>query len=130
MPQFKHINVVYYYVSDLDEAREFYAHTVGFGEPVRETGQWVEFAVGDGPHFALHRTAPEHLDGLKPSRGPMRFSIAVSDLEAVYEELNARGVPFSRSPEYAPGFKLAEFIDPEGNPVRLVEHPESYEEKS
>lgn len=123
MPVFKHVNMVYYYVSDLARARDFYAHAAGFGEPVRETEDWIEFAIGDGPHFALHRTAPEHLNGLKPTRGPMRFSIEVADLDAAYAELSARGVDFSRSPEYGPGFRLAEFVDPEGNPIRLVEHP-------
>ncbi|OPZ09923.1 MAG: Glyoxalase-like domain protein [candidate division BRC1 bacterium ADurb.BinA292] len=118
MPELKRINVVFLYAADMERMRTFYEETVGFGEPCRVTDDWVEYALGEGARFALHRAMPGFRSG---SRGAVQFSIAVDDLDGACRELETAGVTILRPPEYGPGFRLAEFEDPEGNPIRLIE---------
>ena len=48
-------------------------------------------------------------------------SISVSDIEAAYNELSAKGVAFLAAPEKMPwGGTLAHFRDPSGNVLTLL----------
>ena len=123
MPTLRRINVVFIYVADLARAREFYEGVVGFGKPVMKTKSWVEYSLADGgTHFALHQSSAETLAGCDPSRNTIKFSIVVDDMMAAYREMSARGVVFLRPPEKGMGFLLAEFADPEGNQLRLLQY--------
>lgn len=122
MPSLRRINVVFLYVRDMECACRFYEDVVGFGPPSIRTEEWVEYRLEGGAHFALHRTTPEALEGCDPARNTLHFSIVVDDLRRAYEELKAKGVEFRRPPEQGHGFELAEFVDPEGNPVRLIQY--------
>jgi predicted enzyme related to lactoylglutathione lyase len=116
------INVVFLFVADLERERRFYEAVVGFGPPAIDAGDWVEYRLTGGANFALHRTTPEALAGCDRSRNTLQFSLLVQDIQETFETLTAKGVEFRRPPEHGHGFILAEFIDPEGNSVRLVQY--------
>ena len=122
VPVLRKINVVFLYVADLERAQRFYESIVGFGRPIIQTDEWIEYALAGGTHFALHRTTFEALEGGNPARNTLHFSIEVDDLRAAFKELTAQGVEFIRPPERGHGFELAEFLDPEGNQVRLIQY--------
>ena len=121
MPSLRKINVVFLFVADLERARRFYESIVGFGPPVVQTEDWVEYPLSNGTNFALHRTTPDALAGGDPTRNTLCCSFAVDDLNATFRQLTAEGVEFVRPPEQGHGFLLAEFLDPEGNQIRLIQ---------
>ncbi len=122
MPVLRKINVIFLYVCDLEKCREFYENKVGFNPPVRQTAEWVEYDLPEGTNFALHRSLPECMAGSNPSRNTIKFSIVVDDLQEAWMEMEAKGVYFTRAPEKGFGFELAEFEDPEGNQLRLIQY--------
>jgi catechol 2,3-dioxygenase-like lactoylglutathione lyase family enzyme len=122
MPKLKKINVVFIYVSDLDKARSFYEQTLGFGEPILINPTWVEYALEEGSHFALHKTDPRRFAGAPQGANRMKLSIVVDDLKVAHDELKARGVKIDCPLEKGYGFEFIEFEDPEGNPLRLLQY--------
>ena len=121
MPKLRRINVVFIYVADMERSRRFYEDVVGFGQPILKTESWVEYRLEGGAHFALHRTTPEALEGGRPVGSNIRFSIVVDDLAEACAQLEGKGVELVRPPEKGYGFDLAEFEDPEGNPIRFLQ---------
>jgi predicted enzyme related to lactoylglutathione lyase len=113
--------MVFIYVADLEGARRFYEQTVGLGPPAIVTGDWVQFDFPQGAQFALHRTHPEAISGVDPSRNTIAFSLMVEDLAGTCAAIEAAGATLIRSPEMGQGFRLAEIEDPEGNRMRLIE---------
>lgn len=100
-------------VDDVDAALSFYVDVLGFA--VREDrpdfgfpGAWLD--AGDQQLHLIGAPAP-------PAKG-QHFAIRVNDLDAVIEELRARGVNVSDS--MAVGPSLQAFLDdPAGNQVEL-----------
>ncbi len=119
----RRINVVFIYVANLARARAFYEGVLGFTQPVMKTRDWVEYSLCDGgAHFALHQSSEEILQGSDRTRNTVKFSIVVDDLAATYAEMEGKGVEFVRPPEKGYGFMVAEFLDPEGNQLRLLQY--------
>ncbi len=116
------INVVFIYVADLERARHFYEETLGLGKPLLKARHWIEYQLGGGTNLALHKSLPEALEGIDRSRNTISFSMVVPDLEEAHAELSAKGVTFVRPPEKGFGFNIAEFEDPEGNRLRLLQY--------
>ena len=121
MSSVRRINVVFIYVADPGGVRPFYEDLLGFGAPSVDVGDWIEYALPGGCAFALHRTIPEALEGTIPQRNTMRCSFEVEGLDELCARLREAGVEFIRMPETGYGFRLAEVLDPEGNPIRLIE---------
>jgi predicted enzyme related to lactoylglutathione lyase len=122
MAKLKKINVVFLYVTDMAREREFYEGVLEMGPPLFKTPSWVEYKLEEGAHFALHHSPAECLDGVDRSRNTIKFSIVVDDLAATHAELCGKGVTFTRTPEKGYGFDIAEFQDPEGNEIRLLQY--------
>lgn len=103
------------YVSDMERSTAFYRDILGL--PLRfTTPGWTEFDLG-GIKLALHRsgagTAPEQVG--RPPAGIAHLAFVVQDIQAVYEDLRARGVSFSMAPErQVTGNTLAVLHDPDG----------------
>jgi len=121
MPRYQHINVVMTYVADIEKAADFYEHVLGFGAPVMQTPQWVEFKVGNLSHIALHKSTPEQLEGVDRSKNTVKVSLVVDNLETACSNLSNKGVTIISKPDRALGFFWAEILDCEGNPIRLIE---------
>jgi extradiol dioxygenase family protein len=122
MTHLKHINTVFVYVQDLEASKKFYGQRLGFGEPVINTKFWVEYELpGGGSHFALHLKEAEFFRGLDREKQTMKCSIEVHDAVGYAALLKSRGVRFVYEPRKEYGFWLAEFLDHEGNHLRLYE---------
>jgi predicted enzyme related to lactoylglutathione lyase len=122
MNHLQRINSVFVYVKDLPAAKEFYGKAMGFGEPVIDTKIWVEYELpGGDAHFALHLKEPAFFEGLDRARTTMKCSFEVQGIEKYTAQLKSRGVRFLYEPRKEYGFWLAEFLDNEGNHLRLYE---------
>src|ERR1051326_7476944 len=104
-------------VTDMAKAKTFYAEQLGF-QVVTDYGEgdqhWVTLALpGGGPTLTL---STMH-GNMKP--GSMRLYLSTSDIEALHNELKARGVKVNEVKDdlYGPGsgVKWFDLRDPDGN---------------
>ncbi|UCG45479.1 MAG: VOC family protein, partial [Candidatus Bathyarchaeota archaeon] len=68
----------------------------------------------------------------KGSKGRKRTGIVfdTDDIHALYERLKKQGVEFTRKPTKALwGGLVADFLDPDGNELEVVQDPEHYTRK-
>lgn len=140
--RFHHAAVV---VSSLDASIAFYLDCFG-GEVElllrdvegKETGElhglgeaqfdlaYINYGGARVELFEFHR--PRAQGGARPKAneiGASHIAFEVDDVEAAYDELNARGVAFSRPPLTiadgdAAGYVLAFCADPDGNRIELI----------
>ena len=120
-PKVNRINVVFLYARDLAKLRHFYEQAFDLKKPVIDAKWWVEYAIGDGSHLALHRADENRLGGANRKSSTVKFSVDVSDIHYYVQKLSALGATFLYGPRVKYGFCLAEFEDPEGNCVRLYQ---------
>lgn len=120
MPTIKCINTVFLYVKNMTEMRRFYESVLGLGKPIVNTDLWVEYEL-PGSHFALHQGDARILEDQVPIKNTVKFSFEVDDLEAFSKQLTRQGVEFVFGPRKDFGSLLAEIVDAEGNPIRLVQ---------
>ena len=115
--QFKQLDYVIAYVSDMQRSVAFYRDTLGLTLKFTSPG-WTEFVTGTTT-IALHvvgdggekATTPPSL----PPAGQAQIGFMVDDLEATYEALKAKDVFFSLPPKTQnSGARLAVFHDPDG----------------
>jgi predicted enzyme related to lactoylglutathione lyase len=121
MAKLNRINVVFLYVLDLQKMRQFYEKAFDLGKPVVDAKWWVEFAVGDGSHLALHQIDSTHAKNAGLGQGSVKFSFDVDNIHEFAEKLKGLGALFRYAPRQEYGFWLAEFEDPEGNALRLFQ---------
>lgn len=105
------IDYVYYEVSDIPRARQFYTETLGM-KIGSESDQWIEFdldnmTLGIGSY------------GQSPTKGGTMVALAVDDVAAAVEELKSKGVPVTMGPEDFPVCSMAIITDPDGNKLML-----------
>lgn len=112
-------------VSDLDRSIAFYRDVLGFElESRNDEIQWARIKVGiSGVTIGL---------GVQPEvkgSGSVSLNIGVSDLDGARALLESRGVVFLGDTIRIPGVVvLADFLDPDGNKIRLAGHPGGYGE--
>jgi len=118
---------VRYIVNDVDEAIAFYSQHLGFREDMHPAPTFAMMSRGD---LRLVLSAPgggpgggqAMPDGTLPSPGGWnRFSIEVTDLEALVERLRQGGAHFRNDIVAGVGGKQILVEDPSGNPVELFE---------
>ncbi len=105
-------DAVYYHVSDMEKAIEFYRDTLGFRLTSRD---YVARFDIDGVLFEL---VPNPPGKALPGTGNARLSLGVTDIQEATRELNARGVT-TTPVKQEPGGLLSFFKDPEGNELCL-----------
>ncbi len=118
---------VRYIVRDVSEAIEFYKQ-LGFDERMRPAPTFAMLTHGD---LRLVLSAPGSgpggggqplPDGRLPEPGGWnRFMLEVPDLEALVDDLRARGARFRNDIVTGVGGKQILVDDPSGNPVELFE---------
>jgi uncharacterized glyoxalase superfamily protein PhnB len=126
------------WVHDQDEALAFYTEKVGFevqadvsmpemgdfrwltvGPPSQEDVSIVLMAIPEEPVMDAE-TADQVRDLVAKGFAGTVF-LTTDDCRASYEELKARGVEFSETPEERPYGIDSGFRDPSGNSIRLTE---------
>ena len=118
---------VRYIVDDVDAAIEFYCGHLGFSELMHPAETFAMLVRGD---LRLALSAPSGQggggqsmpDGTVPAPGGWnRFSLEVSDLEALVHSLRGSGVRFRNDIVTGIGGRQILLEDPSGNPVELFE---------
>ncbi len=74
-------------------------------------GYMIEIIGADGERGATGMKTP----------GLRHLAVLVADFDAVYADLNAKGVSFLTEPAASKGNKVVFFTDPEGNILHLLE---------
>ncbi len=112
-------------VSNFDRALEFYRDALGF--PVRLEARnfgWMEV----GPEEPLCKIGLSLSEEPKEGITPTGIVLEVEDMGAFAERLRAHGVKFTREPVERPwGGVVADFLDPDGNEIEAVYHPDHYD---
>ncbi len=116
------IEAIVLFVQDLTGCTAFYRDTFKL-EYKGSDDDFASFLLQDGLYLillSLSGTADllgTEVNELKIEGGPRGLRAAsVADVDAAYEELNAKGVTFLRPPTNQPwGLRTAHFADPEGN---------------
>ena len=119
---------VRYIVDDVDEALSFYCGQLGFHEDMHPAPTFAMLSRGD---LRLVLSAPgggpggggqAMPDGTLPSPGGWnRFSLEVSDLDALVGKLRNNGTHFRNDIVSGVGGKQILLEDPSGNPIELFE---------
>ncbi|MDR5762798.1 VOC family protein [Caballeronia sp. LZ035] len=130
------INVVGVYVDDQDAALDFYVDKLGFRvhTDVRNGDyRWLTVQHPDQPAFQLglfapgppiHDNATAHTLRAMVAKGAMPpLVLAVTDCQATYARLKARGVEFTQEPVERYGSVDAGFRDPAGNGWKMIQAP-------
>ncbi|HWH45893.1 MAG TPA: VOC family protein [Thermoleophilaceae bacterium] len=115
-------------VTDIEEARSFYADTLGLRAEVIEPGMGLMLLhLGEGQDAFVY-AKPDH----EPATYTM-LNFELDDIEAAVDGLAARGVEFERYDEMeqdergiarGPGPQIAWFKDPAGNVISLLQQQE------
>ncbi len=108
---------IFYYVTNLDRAIEFYTNVLGLTMSSRDVV--ARFDV-DG---VLLELVPTDDRSLLSGKGNARLTLAVEDIEAAAAALLAQRVPVTDVREVENG-RLASFLDSDGNEIALWEHAE------
>ena len=112
-------------VEDLDRAVEFYTQTLGLRLQERNDAiQWARIDIGI-PNVTIGLGAGKTVKG----SGSVSFNLGVEDINAARAALEAKGVVFLGPTMNIPGVvQLADFLDPDGNKIRLAGHSDGYGE--
>lgn len=114
------VSVVWFPVSDMDRARDFYGNTLGLEELSNE-GEWAEFEA-NGLRIGLNARDEESAQG--HGGGVLAFQ-PEGGIDGAVEELRGKGVEFAGEIADHPWGRVATFHDPDGNDLQLYEPPSS-----
>ncbi|MDB4917365.1 MAG: glyoxalase [Gemmatimonadetes bacterium] len=106
-------------VADVEKSVAFYRDAVGLPFLFAAPPSLAFFDIG-GVRLMI---APPEGD-FKPGRGTVLY-LKVADIDAAHEAMSARGVSFPKPPAFLAAMPdhdlwLAEFRDPDGNPLALM----------
>jgi lactoylglutathione lyase len=104
-------------VSDAQKAKEWYVEKLGF-KVVLEKGHVILVSPNvKGGSIVLHLCA----GFASPEPGNTGIGFTADDFERTCEEFSAKGVRFSMKPINQDGYKMAKFLDLDGNEFWLFE---------
>ncbi len=104
---------VWYRVSDLDAACDFYASTLGFELIFRDdSDRWARLAAG-GSELGLSEERAGDPD--------IVFTLDVADVVAEADRLRAAGVEVGTALEIPGGLRIVDVFDPDGNRIQLAQ---------
>jgi len=115
MPMYSESNVTII-VSDMKKALAFYRDALGFNF-VRGFGDEWQEVEAPGVRIGLHPGGKAPL--IEHSRH-MSIGLRVDDLDAAMKTLGDQGIKFTSMPKDR-GSRIANFTDPDGNPLYLIE---------
>ena len=113
----KHVSLTTVYVSDQDQALDFYVNKLGFevrADATMGDMRWIQVA----PPGAVTTIVLAHGFGGWSEEKVGQFTgigLEADDLEATYRELTSRGVEFTEQPTQQPWGLQSQFVDQDGN---------------
>jgi lactoylglutathione lyase len=124
------VSTVSVFVSDQDRAKEFYTSKLGFelrtDAPLYpgSTARWIAVAPQGAETEVILYLPDENWEHFRGTVGKSQaLTFNVTDIDAVYQDLTAKGVTFVHAPERQPWGTFATIQDSEGNSLLLVEQP-------
>jgi catechol 2,3-dioxygenase-like lactoylglutathione lyase family enzyme len=114
---------VRYFVTDVDEAIDFYCNRLGFHVDLPLAPGFAGLAKDD-LRLLLHEPGvggAGKAGGVPTPGGWNRFQIVAADLDATVERLAAQGATFRGEIVEGPGGRQILIEDPSGNPVELFQ---------
>lgn len=106
---------------DFPRAKAFYTETLGLNVVGQIPGRDIVFLDIGGATIEL-MAAPDQAPGAAGAFAHVAFQ--VEDVDAVYQELAAKGVPFFIEPRGVGNLRIAFFRDPDGNALELFNSPD------
>jgi catechol 2,3-dioxygenase-like lactoylglutathione lyase family enzyme len=114
-------------VADVSGSIEFYCHKLGFTVEINKAPQFAMIRVG-GPTggtigLLLHDSSdPLGSKSATPrQRAGLHVELTTDHLDALYEQLKARGVEFSEPPHEEPWERSMRVQDPDGYTIEFAE---------
>lgn len=116
------LDLVFYWVSDMDRAVHFYRDVLGLTLLRQDGGNWAELEAG-GHRFALHGVG----EGQSVPTGGATAVFSVPDLDGAKVALSARGMTSTHDGDVEGYARFSSFSDPDGNTFQLIEyaHPQA-----
>jgi predicted enzyme related to lactoylglutathione lyase len=125
-----YVGTVSVFVSDQQRAKEFYTNVLGFelraDAPLfpGATARWIAVAPQGAQTDIILYLPDENWSHYRQVVGKSQaLTLDVTDMAAVHEQLEARGVVFVQEPDVQPWGTFAMIEDSEGNHLLLVEQP-------
>ncbi len=113
----EHLAYTVIYVDDMEKCAAFYRDVLGIPLDYAVEG-WTQFK-SSGAALVLHpKTASQKS---QPPGSAVHITFRVNDLDAAYRNLSARSVRFLAPPAIVEFGKHATLLDPEDNPIDLIE---------
>ena len=112
-----HLAYTVVYVDDMGKCTEFYRDVLGVPLDYAVEG-WTQFK-SKGAALVLHPKLERQK--AQPGGSAVHVTFRVDDLDAEYKRLSAQAVKFLAPPAQAAFGKHATLLDPEGNPIDLIE---------
>jgi catechol 2,3-dioxygenase-like lactoylglutathione lyase family enzyme len=116
-PIVRGLDLVFYWVSDMDRAVAFYRDVLGLTLARSDGQNWAEFDAG-GHRFAIHAVA----EGQPVSPGGATAVFRVESLDRAKSELMAQGIPMDHQGDVQGYARFASYRDPDGNTFQLIEY--------
>jgi predicted enzyme related to lactoylglutathione lyase len=108
---------VYIGVTDLEHGIEFYTHGLGLQLRRRLAGNWVELVGASVPIFLLVSNRPCDFTG----PWTVHLDFITADLAAAVRKAQAAGAVLERELQERQWGRMANMVDPFGNPFDLIE---------
>ena len=103
-------------VSNLERAVDFYENILGFSKKYHYPDNYAGFNCG-GVEIGLTPGSP-----IGKQDGVSCIDFLVADIDEVWKTLTEKGVHFLKGPHDTPwGGRIAQFTDPDGNLLQLVQ---------
>jgi lactoylglutathione lyase len=122
------VGTVCIFVEDQDRAKDFYLQKLGFelrsDQPLYPgaSARWLAVAPGGAATEIILYLLDENWQHYKTVRGASQaITFNVTDMQALYADLKAKGVTFVKTPDAQPWGTYATIRDSEGNHLLLVE---------
>jgi catechol 2,3-dioxygenase-like lactoylglutathione lyase family enzyme len=124
------VGTVSVFVKDQDRAKEFYTNVLGFelraDAPLYPgaSARWVAVAPGGAQTEIILYLPDENWEHYAQVVGKSQaLTLNVTDMSALYADLEAKGVSFFQEPDAQPWGTFAIIQDSEGNHLIVVEQP-------
>lgn len=117
----KGLDNVYYFVSDVNKAVEFYHETLGL-EIMDQDDYWASMSL-NGARLGLHKANKSEFSKSSEKRAGATVTLNVSDIDQAYEFLSKKGVKFIGEVSKNPWGSHVSFVDPDGNLLDLRQAP-------
>ena len=110
-------------VDNVQRSIAFYSEKLGFAVEIDKAPDFAMIRIG-GPQGGTIGLLPAEQDGPSMSaeqRAGIHIELTTDDLDALYEELKARGVEFFEPPHEEPWERSMRAHDPDGYTVEFAE---------